>query len=350
MPDTETVFGVYLDRFGGAIMRAQVLDAAASRKEATLTATHCLPALWPDQREETVHRGIRDLAKIANDASGDGAIKLAISSPGPFLSLNHKDRANDYGTVHPTVGNAPLRGFNLPNVFRKAFRDVGGNPERLRIEVHTDAQACAMGEAVSRDLGPDSTLAFILVTEGIGLGLVRGRSPFGSALHSEFGMMTVRWRGDDQLKPDSDQEKRRYSQSLSQLAENRALWKRIAFSRALDHPLGTSLLTEGDLAALDHRAYYLAQGCLACAVMIAPHKIILGTDLDYQDSISQMTIVHFRKFLAARQIDREPVFSFPEIGDDDYISNSKVIPNTRNIPPLHVTGALGLCHAAATMA
>ena len=325
-------------------MRAQVLDAASSRKEAILTATHCLPASWPDQRKETVHRGIRDLAKIANDASGDGAIKLAISSPGPFLSLNHKQRSNDYGTVHPTVGNAPLRGLNLPNVFRQAFQDAGGNPERLRIEVYTDAQACAMGEAVSRNLGPDSTLAFILVTEGIGLGLVRGRSPFGSALHSEFGMMPVRWRGDDKLKPDKDQDKRRYSQSLSQLAENKSLWKRIS-----DEP-SVRKLTEGDLDVLDHRAYYLAQGCLACAVMIAPHKIVLGADLDYQESISQMTIVHFRKFLAARQIDREPVFSFPEIGDDDYISNAKVIPNTRNIPPLHVTGALGLCHAAATMA
>ena len=343
MPDTETFFGVYLDRFGGAIMRAQVLGTASHRKQLELAATHCIPALWLDQRKRTVLDGIRHLATEANKASGDGAIKLAISSPGPFVSLNHKDRSKDYGTVHPKVGTEPMRSFNLPTEFSKAFQDVGGNPERLRIEVHTDAQACAMGEAVSRDLGPNSTLAFILVTEGIGLGLVRGRTPIGSALHSEFGMMPVRWRGDDKLKPDKDQGKRRYSQSLSQLAENRSLWKRIS-----DEP-SVRKLAEGDLDVLDHRAYYLAQGCLACAVMMAPHKIVLGADLDYEERISEMTAVHFRKFLAAREIDREPVFDFPEISDSGYISNSKKILNTRDIAALHVTGALGLCHAAATM-
>ncbi len=354
MPDSEPVFGVYLDRFGGAIMHAEVLDRpgavrpASSDQQATLKAIDCIPASWPDQREEAVLSGIRDLATVANTVSGDGLIKLAISSPGPFVSLNHQERTGNYGTVHPTVGNAPMRGFNLPATFRKAFQQVGGNPQRLRIEVHTDAQACAMGETVSRGLGPDATLAFILVTEGIGLGLVRGRAPIGSALHSEFGMMPVRWRGDDHLKPDSDQEKRRYSQSLSQLAENRSLWKRVEFSRSIDEPGAKKLIAE-DLEALDQRAYYLAQGCLACAVMMAPHQIVLGADLDYEERISAMTTIHFRKFLAAREIDREPVFDYPEMNEPGFISNSQKISNRRNVPYLHVTGALGLCHAAATM-
>lgn len=343
MSDTETVFGVYLDRFGGTIMSANVRGTAPPMLE----ATHCIPASWQDQQKETVRAGIRHLAKMAKDASASakGTIKLAISSPGPFMSLNHQNRSDgSYGTVHPKVGTEPMRGFNLPTEFKAAFRDVGGNPDRLRIEVYTDAQACAMGESVSRNLGSDSTLAFILVTEGVGLGLVRGRTPVGSALHSEFGMMPVRWRGDDKLKPDKNEDKRRYSQSLSQLAENGAVWKRIS-----DKPV-TRDLTEDDRDVLDHRAYYLAQGCLACAVMMAPHKIILGADLDYKGLISEMTRVHFRKFLAARKIDQEPVPDFPEINDPEYISNSQIILKTTNPSPLHVTGALGLCHAAATMA
>lgn len=343
MSDTETVFGVYLDRFGGAIMSAKVLGTAPPMLE----ATHCIPTSWRDQHKGTVLAGIRHLAKMAKDASASakGTIKLAISSPGPFMSLNHQNRSDgSYGTVHPKVGTEPMRGFNLPTEFKAAFQNVGGNPDRLRIEVYTDAQACAMGESVSRNLGSDSTLAFILATEGVGLGLVRGRTPIGSALHSEFGMMPVRWRGDDKLKPDKDENNRRYSQSLSQLAENGSVWKRIS-----DNPV-TRDLTEDDRDVLDHRAYYLAQGCLACAVMMAPHKIILGADLDYQGLISNMTLVHFRKFLAARKIDQEPVPDFPEINDPEYISNSKIIPNIKDIPPLHVTGALGLCHAAATMA
>lgn len=344
MSDRETVFGVYLDRFGGAIMRAKVLGTALRHETAMLEATHCIPTSWRDQHKGTVLAGIRHLAKMVNDASAEGTIKLAISSPGPFVSLNHQNRSKDYGTINPIAGTKPMRGINLPTEFKNAFRDVGGNPDRLRIEVYTDAQACAMGEAVVRNFGSDSTLAFILVTEGVGLGLVRGRTPVGSALHSEFGMMPVRWRGDDTLKPDKNEDKRRYSQSLSQLAENGSVWKRIS-----DKPV-TRDLTEDDRDVLDHRAYYLAQGCLACAVMMAPHKIILGADLDYQGLISEMTRVHFRKFLVARKIDQQPVPDFPEINDPEYISNSKIIPNTHNIPPLHVTGALGLCHAAATMA
>lgn len=341
MSDTETVFGVYLDRFGGAIMSAEVLGTAPPM----LKATHCIPTSWQNQDKGTVLAGIRHLAKMAKDVPTKGTIRLAISSPGPFVSLNHQNRSEgSYGTINPIVGTEPMRGFNLPTKFKEAFRDVGGNPDRLRIEVYTDAQACAMGEAVVRNFGSDSTLAFILVTEGVGLGLVRGRTPIGSALHSEFGMMPVRWRGDDKLKPDKNEDKRRYSQSLSQLAENGSVWKRIpdkSFTRDL---------TEDDRDVLDHRAYYLAQGCLACAVMMAPHKIILGADLDYQGLISEMTRVHFRKFLVARKIDQQPVPDFPEINDPEYISNSKIIPNIRNIPPLHVTGALGLCHAAVTMA
>lgn len=324
--ETEAVFGVYLDRTGGAIMRAQL-----TADHPSLKVTNCYGAPWPRGTRKEARDGIRELAYFAAKMSGDQpSVAVAISAPGPFVSLNHESRTKDYGTVHPKVGHPALSELNLPEVFRKAFeRHDEGRHRLLHIDVYTDAQACAIGEAVSRDLPGSQTLAFILVTEGIGLGIVRGREPIGSALHSEFGMMPVRWDSEDPLRPPKeDKDARLYDKSLSQLAENQSL------ARRKDR-------------ALELRAYYLAQGCLSCAVMVAPHQIVLGADVA-GGNLAEETRDHFKKFLKARKLGDQPVFEFEEINGEDYISMSKEIENVRGIPPLHVTGALGLCHAAAS--
>ena len=352
MPN-EVIVGVYLERSGGSVMRAIVTgeDGEISGRK-KLEATHYKDIDWDPSNVEEAHEGVRALAKIAASMGKHNLKSVAIAAPGPFLSLRRSNSDGRFGIIHPTVSHLPLRGFNLRQIFHEGISESGGNPNTF-ITVHTDAEACAIGEAVARNLPDKSTLAFLLVTEGIGLGIVRGRTPLSSALHSEIGVLSVRWDAADPLKPERTD--RHYAKSLSEMADNSSLRARYGLSlAAADGSADVPKVTDADLlAAPNHplwefRAYYLAQACLACAVILAPHQIVLGADVDVERSIAERTNRQFRAFLTARRIEKQPVFEFDEIGATGYISRSEPIPSLPDTRPFRATGALGMCHAAAS--
>lgn len=353
------MFGVYLDRHAGAIMRASTY--LGPEDQMILRATHCYPESWDSSLgPDTGQAGIEALvARVTREirAIGTSKIKIAVSSPGPFYSLDHMRKPKGYGVINAEVANTPLKGLNLPDQIRRAYEKISDfDSNDLHIDVYTDAEACAIGEAVKRNTGRDSTLVFILVTEGIGLGIVRGRTPLGSALHSEFGMLPVRWDSKDSLRPNADDPKireslRLYSKSISQLADNEAIRTRKRIFSRDNNGQNLDAITLENLYNL--RAYYLSQGCMACTVMLGPQMIVIGADgvdddnENYTQDVAARTLVHFREFMEARKVDSQPVFVFSELNKDNYISVLDPAARVAGVPALHSTGALGLCHAAA---
>lgn len=318
----DTVVGVYLERNGGAIMCADAIDENNRRQ---ITPTHFEEVAWDPDDIESAREGVEALARRAIEIPGRNSI--AVASYGPFLSVRRvaddkKYRSEEFGKIHPETAHLPLRGLDLRTIFPR------------HVTIHTDAEACAIGEAMIRGLEDHETLAYLLVTEGIGLGVVQGQRPLRSALHSEMGMLHVRYHDKDPLTPLMGN---LYAMSLSEMAANEAMRTRLR-------------QTESG-KAWDIRAYYLSQACLACAVILAPHKIVVSLDLESNENdfiSSKLVDKHFRKFLKERYVNDQPVFDFDELDGPDYIDNPRSIPQINEKPSFRVTGSLGMCYAAAT--
>ena len=289
------------------------------------------------------------MARLIGKPGGKKLKSVAIASYGPFRSLRRTDKEL-FGQVHEKVSHFPLRGFNLSHMFFRGIKESGGNEDAF-ITVHTDAEACALGEAIARDLPDDHLLHFILVTEGVGLGVISGRSILKSALHSEIGLLHVRFDARDPLKPARGT--RLYSKSLSELADNASLRRRAFHFSDGKVTSDDELELFPDETLWNLRAYYLAQACLASTVTLPPHKIVLGADIDHMNSIGSRASRQFYAFLDERRIADQPAFEFTEMYHEgmpveNFISSmtsGSPIELARNFQSL---GAWGMCYAAAT--
>lgn len=341
----EVVVGIYLERHGGALMQAVASDTGAGQKQIAPTdfQEFTWDARWGHDAEDGIKRMASAVAKI-----GPKLKTIALASYGPFKSHRRTTSAEkytgrDFGII-ASASHMPLRGFNLRALFQEGISRNGGNDKAL-ITIHTDAEACAIGEAITQGISEDEVLAYFIVTEGIGLGVVQGRRPLSSALHSEVGMLHVRCQRKDPLRP--PKEYGLYARSLSEMAANQSLRQRFAIKNNLGEINDEDIGKDHDI--LDLRAYYLAQACFACAVILAPHKIVLGADLS-EANIAGMTEEHFFRLLNARYVDRQPVFEFDGLRKGDgYISSSQSISAISEKPLFRVTGALGMCYAAAML-
>lgn len=364
---SEVVAGVYLERNGGAVMRAIVRSNRSSTYN-SVEATHVEEFSWnPDDDEAAVELQLIEMAEMAADMADNNLRHVGIASYGPFVSLKRPryDRGNPegrrqwetFGKLYRTPSHRPLTNTHIPDLFQKGF-DKKNNGDAF-ITVRTDAEACAIGEAVIRDHTRSQLMAFILVTEGIGLGIVQGKVPITSALHSEFGLLHVRQSSRDPLPQQSSAMKRpppadrfdleEYHWSLSELADNQAIRKRYCIIHGNDEISDDTIIEQPQDITWSLRAYYIAQACLACNVTLAPHKIIIGADLDTSPGIVEMTRNKFDNLLKARFLDGQPVFHFDELRKPDYLDTMQRIRIGGKLfpPSFRRTGAFGMCYAAA---
>lgn len=349
----KVVVGVYLERTGGAVMRA-VAEQDKGQKQ--IVPTHFEEVNWNPGSVTEARAGVEAMANAV--AQIEDCKSIAIASYGPFEAIRRVDSDDKYtkpkfGIIDSKVAHLPLRGFDLRRMFSSAILAADKDREFL-ITIHTDAEACAIGEGLARGIKEDKTLAYLLVTEGIGLGVVQGQQPLRSALHSEMGMLHVRRHSKDKIA--TKREIDPWAVSLSEMASNEAMRSRFR----TEYKLPPKMDVTNDIVKSDPklknwymRAYYISQACFACSVILAPHKIIIGTDLDRDEEfrvpdIATLTELHFRKFLNARMIDKQPVFTFEELDKRDYIERSVAIPSIREKPSFRATGALGMCYAAET--
>lgn len=342
MPDG-LVAGVYVERTGALALRAQAHTRTDGVTE--LDYVDAEEMSWRSDDPDEAASKLKELCRLVGESSGDDLAGIALAGYGPFVSLMRSDP--DFGKLDDTAPHLPFRDQNLARLMRLGLASAGiREPQALRI--HTDADACALGEAQARELPDDHLLCYLLVTEGVGLGIVRGRTLHSSALHPEIGMLHVRYDRRDPVKPSKADGVYLYSLSLAEGASNRSIRERLALPDGKWGELSSQATGRKEELIEELRAYYLAQGCLACAVILAPHQIVLGADHDPSDRLLEKTANAFGKFLSRRVGDEQPVFRYKQLEKSGFIAAPTPIPALASLGTgPRVTGAVGMCVAAA---
>lgn len=342
MPDG-LVAGVYVERTGALALRAQ----ARTRKDGMIELDYvdAEEMSWFSDDPHEATSKLKELCRLVGESSGDALAGLALASYGPFVSLMRSDP--EFGKLDDTAPHPPLRDQNLAKLVRDGLARAGLE-QSYALRIHTDADACALGEAQARDLPDDHLLCYLLVTEGVGLGIVRGRTLHSSALHPEIGILHVRFDRRDPLKPSKTDGVYLYGLSLAEGSSSRSIGERLALPESKWGELASQATTLKEEMIEELRAYYLAQGCLACTVILAPHQIVLGADHDPSDRLLEKTANAFSKFLSRRVGDAQPLFRYKQLEKSGFIAAPTPI---AALAPLgggpRVTGAVGMCVAAA---
>lgn len=294
------VAGIYIERNGALLVRAKkqrnvpfpTLDLLNDYEEVN----------WSPENVEEAKHYLHELAEVLAK-SGPELCSIGVGSYGPFHSLMRTNP--NFSVVHSERADLPLRGVNLRKIFSDHLVQSGARIRPL-LTVHTDANACALGEAMARDLPKHHVLVYLLVTDGIGAGIVTGRTVYRSALHPEVGMLHVRYASDDKLKPSKFSNE--YLGSLSYFADNRALLQRYRLKSGGHSVTQEMLLKIGNDRFWDLRAYYLAQACVAITTLLAPHRIVIQADIDPRGDLVDLTRQKFYHFLRERSNEGAPAY------------------------------------------
>lgn len=282
-----------------------------------------------DDAEQKLRGLAEKLARVCPSLSG-----LGIATNGPFEP--HTEKALSFRRV---TGRADLP-FRNKDVAAIVLNAMGRVESNITLHADADSNAYAIGEAYARNWPNDKTMVIILLTEGIGAGIITGRRIVISKHHPEIGLMHVRLRPDDALADLGNQQKGGmnwdlYSRSLNSLCSVPAMLRRRRFNKNTDEE------------NFDLRAYYSAQALLATAAILSPHKIVVATNFESQANDTIRRLRHeFNEIMKAR----ERVLSEPFIEDytdDDFIDGPAEIPQLGLQPSIGSTGAVGMCYAAA---
>lgn len=331
------VIGIYLERSGGTLIRANVMEGIRNGRWRPIIPLDHVSLEWAPDNIASAKEGIGRMISLIDEVK-DNLDGVSIACYGPFVSLSAQ--SDEYAQLDHRVADLPFRGQNLLQLILGHL----DNNRSVCASVHTDANALALGEAYARELPRDELLTSILVTEEIGLGVVSRQAIQTSALHSELGLLQVAYDENDPLRPDRPQ--RQYQGSLSSLASNKALRERYRRLYRVRQATDADILRATEDRFWDLRAYYLAQGALACAVMLAPHQIVVASDVDPNNTLIESLRLKFKLFLSDRNQGKAPVFSYDKIKDlNKYISVPTPILGNK-YPSIRSTGALGMCVAA----
>lgn len=340
------VIGIFLERSKGLLLRANAYSETDHPLNWEFDYLDQCPLTWHPEKPSEAIDGLRYFAEIAR-AHYPECKSIAVACYGPFQSLTQG--SSDYGALHNSAAHLPLRGQSIPAIFEDVLGTSWTADRDTRLSVHTDANACALGQAMARKRPPDWITAHLCITEGVGMGMVRGTNIFPSALHPEIGLMPVQMRATDPLFVHR-RSPPLYTVNLAQLTDNRSMFARLRRMERIENPTLEQLLACKDEKLWDMRAFYLAQACLACAVLASPHQIVIGAEFDALKDVAQRTNTFFRRFMRARERAKQPVLHYTAFANPDFISEPKPIPDLPLELSLASTGAAGMCYAAADAA
>ena len=91
------------------------------------------------------------------------------------------------------------------------------------------------------------------------------------------------------------------------------------------------------------QAYYLAQACTACTVILAPHKVIVATDIDPDGQLVER-VKRAVKYFRREQKKLSPAFSYDELEERDFIDGPRKVDlgkRAHEFGPFY-TGAIGM--------
>lgn len=341
------VTGVFLERSGGYLLRA--LASPVGDEDWHLEYEEDEPVTWDATSASSVTSGIRLLGDIVAEYARDVS-SVAIASYGPFVSLTP---GQSFGVIRPDTADQPLNGRDLFRTFGERLGVDWLARDDTRFQIHTDASACAVGEAHLRGTGGDEVLAYLFATNGIGIGLVRGRKIVLSALHPEIGLLpAVPHKLDPIAKmtanlaiPMNDGSPIDF-QSIAGLSNTSALIARYARMKAPNDAgwAFTDKRKEEDFWNI--RACYLAEACVACTVIHPPHSIVIGADIDPLGDVDARAWKYVEKFISGWHRQEGPLFAYKQLAPG-FISRPSSAPKQDKPALPKVTGAIGLCYLAA---
>lgn len=354
------VAGVYLERTGARLIVANAsVQGITDPWRISVDESATENVSWERDDDVGARTAIANLA-IRLGENHRNIESLAVASYGPFESLNRRkqDRGGskstytrDYGCVHPDAAHLPLRGLNLFETFQNGFRH--GADRVIRPWIMTDAQAGAIGEAIDRKTGADDLLAYVIIGGGVGIGLVSGRTVLPSALHPEFGLMSVLVEKSDPLYPKFrglDQDP-----SLAELISHDALIERLNATPGRSDADRRALAMELDREFWKFSAHYLAQACLACTSVLAPHKIAIAAyidpfgDIEIETGLAKSTRDEFDRLMKRLKLYDQPVFEYSDLNatESPFITNAIGVHGIGRHEEISSKGALGACYFAA---
>ena len=342
------VCGIFLERSGAYLLRS--LASPVGDQDWHLEYEEDETVSWDVDSVTSLAAGLGLLGDIVADYARDIS-SLAIASYGPFLSLTP---GSSFGVVRPDTADPPLNGLDLYKTFGERLGSGWLARSDTRFQIHTDASACAVGEAHLRDIGSDEVLAYLFATDGIGIGLVRGRKIVLSALHPEIGLLPALIHKRDPLAKQTeslpypiDSRSLLDFQSIAQLSNNKALLDRYVRMKAVDDMGWDFASKKKEELFWDIRACYLAEACVACTVIHPPHAIVIGADIDPLGDVDKRAWSYFEHFISGWHRQEGPLFAYKELATGFISRPSSALRQDEPASPA-VTGAIGSCYLAAT--
>lgn len=197
---------------------------------------------------------------------------LGIASFGP-VGL-HRDQPLTYGCILATTPKAPWRNVHVLAPLQAACQ---GSSRVLAVRVETDVNAPALAEC--QDDVQRSSLAYITVGTGVGVGLVIHRQCVHGRMHPEGGHVPVRPLQGDTFQGYSWGDRAPFHgiQTVEGIASSVALTER------LEQMEGTKYESRQILAELpddhdiwNHAANAIANLCVTLLLTVSVEKIVLG--------------------------------------------------------------------------
>ena len=223
----------------------------------------------------------------------NGYDALGLCTFGP-LGVNEND-PRTYGRILPGSPKKDWRNVDILTPILEACSSVDGKRKPVcKVETDVNAPAMAEFEYMTKMLKKRmSSLAYITVGTGIGVGLVVNGKPVHGMMHPEGGHVPiVPLANDDFAYSWGDKSPFEGKNTVEGTASSVALTERIG----LDQREGLKDLSDDD-ALWDHAANALANLCVTLALVTSVEKIVLGGGIMNRKVLYDKTRVRTKELL-----------------------------------------------------
>lgn len=255
----------------------------------------------------------------------NGYDALGICTFGP-VGVNESDESN-YGHILPGSPKKDWRNVNILSPILNACSSIDGKRQPVyKVETDVNAPAIAEYEYMTRFLKKSMTsLAYVTVGTGIGVGLVVNDKPVHGMMHPEGGHVPIiPLSGDDFAYSWGDKSPFQGRNTVEGTASSVALSERLGVadqmmeSCAFGMREGLKDLSD-DHPSWDHAANALANLCVTLALVTSVEKIVLGGGIMNRVVLYEKVRIRTRELLNG-YLDLPQVTT--DAGLEEYISPS----------------------------
>lgn len=238
---------------------------------------------------------------------------LGIASFGP-VGVKETE-PNDYGSI---LGSSPKESWRNVNLLKPLKEACEGPARELKVKIDTDVNAPALAEFLKED--GISSLAYVTVGTGVGVGLVIHGQCVHGRMHPEAGHVPVQPLPNDEFKGYSwgtSSSPFRGIHTVEGVASSVALTERLAQGeQVLDRNVLRDLPDDHEI--WDHAANALANLCVTLLLTTSMEKIVFGGGVMKRpgllEKIRAQTVELLNGYLVLPQ-DMSTLIAEPRYGD-----------------------------------